>query len=283
MKNFVPQVQEVSFRGTKIKVVRDDLSDKFISGNKFRKLYFLLQKENLPQKIITSGGVQSNFLLAISYFCKMKNIKIIFVTREIPKFLRENPIGNFKSALDFGTDFKQLKTVDFRNVCKRKEIITELATKEQAFLIEFGGAENFTLLGMQNLVAKVNFEPFEKIILPSGTGSSSFFLQKALLEAQKTNKILTVPCVGNSDYLQKEFEIFGENNFPEIIENDLKRPFGSVPKEILDFYFEFLEQTKIELDLLYGSYTLYHILKNTKLKSFYYVHTGGILGNRSLI
>ncbi|KAA3599353.1 MAG: 1-aminocyclopropane-1-carboxylate deaminase [Calditrichaeota bacterium] len=283
--NFIPQVQTVSFRGRKIHVVRDDLSDKFISGNKFRKLYFLLKKDFLPLKIITSGGIQSNFLLAISRFCFLKKIELVYVVRQIPKFLKENPIGNYKFAKEFGTKFYELETQIFRNSELRDKLIKEKFSGEKALFIEFGGAENKTLEGMQNLVKSVNFVKNLKVILPSGTGSSSYFLQKALLEIGKENEVHTVSCVGNSDYLKKQFSHYKglvPLKFPVIIENDLKRPFGKVPKEIGDFYFEFLEETGIELDLLYGSYTLFHVLKNTDFNDFCYIHTGGIIGNESL-
>ncbi len=284
--NFIPQIQTVIFRGRKIHVVRDDLSDKFISGNKFRKLYFLLKKDFLPLKIVTSGGVQSNFLLAISRLCFLKKIELVYFVRQIPKFLKENPIGNYKFAKEFGTKFYELETQIFRNQELREKNIKESFSWENVQFIEFGGAENETFAGMENLVKVVKFAKKLKIILPSGTGASAYFLQKALLEIGQENEVHTVACVGDSDYLQKQFSHYKgliPLKFPKVIENDFKRPFGKVPKEIYDFYFEFLEETGIELDLLYGSYTLFHILKNTSFDDFYYVHTGGLVGNESLL
>lgn len=283
--NFIPKIETVSFRKRQIHVVRDDLSDKFISGNKFRKLYFLLKKDFLPLKIITSGGVQSNFLLAISRFCFLKKIELVYVVRQIPKFLKENPKGNHKFAKEFGTNFYELEAQIFRNAELRAKIIKDKFSGKNTQFIEFGGAEEETLEGMQSLVENVGFEKNQKIVLPSGTGASSYFLQKVLLDYGKENQVFTVPCVGNSNYLLKQFSHYkGLNSlkFPKIIDNDLKRPFGKVPKEIFDFYYEFLEETGIKLDLLYGSYTLFHFFKNTDFENFYYIHTGGLIGNQSL-
>lgn len=284
--NFSPKVETVSFRERKIRIVRDDLSDKFISGNKFRKLYFLLKKDLLPPKIVTSGGVQSNFLLAISRFCFLKKIELVYFVRQIPKSLKNNPVGNFKFAQKFGAKFYEIETQIFRNSELRDKLIKRKFSGENVHFIDFGGAENETLEGMKNLVETVNFSKELKVILPSGTGASAYFLQKALLEIGIENEVHTVACVGNSDYLQKQFSHYKglvPLKLPKIIENDFKRPFGKLSREIYDFYFEFLVETGIELDLLYGSYTLFHVFKNTDFDDFYYVHTGGVIGNESLI
>jgi 1-aminocyclopropane-1-carboxylate deaminase/D-cysteine desulfhydrase-like pyridoxal-dependent ACC family enzyme len=58
-------------------VKRDDLIDPYLAGNKYRKLYTLL---NTPSEkystIISYGGTQSNAMLAIAAMCKQKKLEI---------------------------------------------------------------------------------------------------------------------------------------------------------------------------------------------------------------
>ena len=55
-----------SFSSHQVLVKRDDLIDPYISGNKWRKLKYILEKAELEGKshLVTFGGAYSNHLLA---------------------------------------------------------------------------------------------------------------------------------------------------------------------------------------------------------------------------
>ncbi|MDX9756361.1 MAG: 1-aminocyclopropane-1-carboxylate deaminase/D-cysteine desulfhydrase, partial [Sulfurimonas sp.] len=60
------EIDKIFLDGRAFYVKRDDLVDPFLAGNKFRKLYALLQTpSNKLNQIISYGGTQSNAMLAI--------------------------------------------------------------------------------------------------------------------------------------------------------------------------------------------------------------------------
>jgi len=60
-------ISKISLDGRVFYVKRDDLIDPFLAGNKYRKLYTLLQTPpNKLTKVISYGGTQSNAMLAIA-------------------------------------------------------------------------------------------------------------------------------------------------------------------------------------------------------------------------
>ena len=64
--------------GVEIFMKREDLIHPIISGNKFRKLKYNIEKfkKNKNSTLITFGGAYSNHLLAVSYIAKIENITL---------------------------------------------------------------------------------------------------------------------------------------------------------------------------------------------------------------
>ena len=64
-------ISKITLEGRDFYVKRDDLIDRYLAGNKYRKLYTLLQTPSKKfNKIISYGGTQSNAMLAIAAMCK---------------------------------------------------------------------------------------------------------------------------------------------------------------------------------------------------------------------
>ena len=100
--NFVgSRVDHVVFDGSPVFIKRDDLLDPAFSGNKARKLYYLLENNdsNLT-KVISYGSPQSNFLYSLSELAKLKQWECDFYVDHVPRFLRDNPAGNYLRALN---------------------------------------------------------------------------------------------------------------------------------------------------------------------------------------
>ena len=73
------------FKNNNIRVFikREDLIHSIISGNKFRKLKYNVEKALNEKKdqIITFGGAFSNHILATAYIGKLTNLKTIGIIR----------------------------------------------------------------------------------------------------------------------------------------------------------------------------------------------------------
>ena len=281
MKNIInTPVEEITFKNQSFLLKRDDLLHEDFSGNKARKFYYFF-KNDLPniKTIISHGSNQSNAMYSLSVLCKLKGLKFVYYTHHIPSFLQDNPSGNYKYALENGADIK---------LFKEEETIDDIEyDKEDTFLIKEGGAIDEAQYGLKILANEINDYKKEhnidnlKVFLPSGTGTTALFLQKYI-----DVEVLTVPCVGDADYLKKQFlELESDENLhPTIIKPSKKYHFGKLYKENYIIWKELKDETNIEFDLLYDPIGWNTLLNNIDDNYTYmYIHQGGAKGNETMI
>jgi len=255
-------------------IKRDDLLKPF-EGNKARKFYYFL-KRDFPEikRVISFGSNQSNAMYSLSKLCKIKGWEFIYYTNHIPSFLKQNPHGNYFEALKNGI---KIVESDLRGD-KLREFVLGLKDKN-TLIIEEGGRIKESEEGIKILADEINEYCIKhnlKVFLPSGTGTTAYFLSKHL-----DVEVITVPCVGDSEYLKKQWSFLGGGKIPAIVEPKRKYHFGKLYKNLYDVWLE-LKNAGIEFDLLYDAIgwetLLYHNLQN-----ILYIHQGGVLGNISMV
>lgn len=271
-------IHEAIFNKQKYFIKRDDLLNPDFSGNKARKFYYYLINDfpNI-KKVVSHGSSQSNAMYSLSVLCKLKNWQFDYYVDHTASFLKENPNGNYKYAIKNGMNIIESKLPDFFD-------------KETLFINE-GGAVREASFGIEILAKEIKEWAEEnniknlKIFLPSGTGTTALYLQKFL-----PFEVLTCACVGNDEYLKKQFEELEKNNHPTIVKMEKKFHFGKLYKEFYEIHRELLKQTNIEFDLLYDSlgwicFERYvnNLINKEKDYIFLYIHQGGIIGNISMI
>ena len=271
-------IQKVQFNEHNFYIKRDDLIHKDFSGNKARKFYYLLNsKYKNIKKIISHGSNQSNAMYSLSVLCRLKGWKFDYYLSDIPKYLENNPIGNYKNSLDNGM-----------NVIISSNIPNIKSEDNSILFINEGGAVKKAQEGIKLLANEINNWIIEdkltnvKVFLPSGTGTTALFLQKYL-----DIEVLTCPCVGDEIYLEKQFFQLQEDKkiHPTILKPPRKFHFGKLYKENYLIWNKLLNQTKIEFDLLYdpiGWQTLLKYQNYLKNYTILYIHQGGIKGNETM-
>ena len=269
-------IEQITFNGRKYFIKRDDLLHKDFSGNKARKLYYFL-KNDFPniKKVVSHGSAQSNAMYSLSVLCKIKGLSFDYYVDHIASFLKENPSGNYKYALE--------------NSINIIEGDLPLTFEDDTLYISEGGAIKEACFGLEILAneiiswARENKIEKLKVFLPSGTGTTALYLQKYL-----PFEVLTCACVGDEDYLKKQFDMLEKENHPTIIKAEKKYHFGKLYKEFYEMHNELLTQTNIEFDFLYDSLgwiCIENYLQNLEKQDFevLYIHQGGILGNVSML
>jgi len=263
------------FKNNFYHVKRDDLLTPF-EGNKARKFYYFY-KNDFPhiKRVISFGSNQSNAMYALSKLCKIKNWEFIYYTNHIPSFLKQNPVGNYLEALKNGMKIIEtnLNAEDLRKLVLSKR-------NDDTLIIEEGGRIKESEVGIKILAEEVNEYAIKnnlKVFLPSGTGTTAYFLAKHL-----DVDVITTPCVGDKDYLKKQFNLLGK--IPQnlhIISPKRKYHFGKLYLNLYNLWKE-LKKSGIEFDLLYDPIGWESILHNN-LKNILYNHQGGLLGNITML
>jgi len=287
MKYINSPISTINFKNRQIFIKRDDLLDIDFSGNKARKFYYFLKHDfSGIKKIISFGSAQANSLYSLSVLAKIKNVKLDFYVSHIATYLKENPQGNYKEALNNGANIIELN----QNELSTQEYIENhiLKSEEEYIYIEEGGRVKEAEYGIEILAneinkwAKENKKENLKVFLPSGTGTTALFLQKHL-----NHEVITCACVGDEEYLKKQFLQLNcdETQHPTILKNKKKYHFGKLYKEFYEIQLELLKDTNIEFDLLYDSLGWLNLISSDYFQDddIIYIHQGGILGNESMI
>ncbi len=280
-------IESISIDGRSFYLKRDDFIHPDFSGNKARKLhYYLTHDFSNISKIISYGSAQSNAMYSLSVLARMRGWKFEYIVDHIADYLKENPHGNYAKALENGM-----------NILEKEEGRREEREGDAGILfIEEGGRQKEASFGLEIMAQEIidwqisnNIQKLN-IFLPSGTGTTALFLQKhlSLLPSPFSLRpqVYTTPCVGDSNYLKKQFFMLESNDIfhPTIFEPEKKWHFSKLYSEHYKIWLKLHQQTGIEFDMLYDPTGWQVLLANMdKLDGeIMYIHQGGVLGNESM-
>lgn len=136
--------------GVNLYVWRDDMTGCVESGNKVRKLEFLLA-DAVAQKatrIITAGGVQSNHTRATAFCARRLGLKVSIIVRESKQGREANdvPTGNLLLNRICGADLKFISYADYRQAGAAYQPFLETEAEnsrrrgEKPYVIPAGGS-----------------------------------------------------------------------------------------------------------------------------------------------
>ncbi|MDQ7004300.1 MAG: pyridoxal-phosphate dependent enzyme [Ghiorsea sp.] len=268
------------FQGFDFFVKRDELIDPLLSGNKYRKLYTLIQTPaKFYDTILSYGGSQSNAMLSIAALCHQKGWRFEYYCKPLATKLKQSLTGNLKAALDLG--MLLMETADYDTT------VAQLKSKDKILCLPQGGADPLAEQGIQTLAQEIEQWQAEQnisklsIVTPSGTGTTAYYLAKHLPK----QTVFTTASVGNNAYLTQQMQQLG--NIPSnltLLEPNKTHRFAKPYPEFLKTY-EKLKHAGIEFDLLYAPLMWQTLLLNMPhiQGSILYVHSGGLLGNTSML
>ena len=270
-------ISKLNLEGRVFYVKRDDLVDKYLAGNKYRKLYTLLQApSNKLNKIISYGGTQSNAMLAIAAMCKDKNWEFVYYTKPVSQTQKEENCGNFFHAKRLGMIHVEIQHEIYKDFIASLSINIE----EKTFIVDQGGAVKEAREGLEVLANEIKKSSLhvKSLATPSGTGTTALFLALALPEY----KVYTTPCVGDASYLKEQMSAL--HKIPDnliILESEKKYHFAKPYPEFLYIQKKLLD-AGIEFDLLYAP-GMWKVLLEQTNDEVMYIHSGGVTGNKSML
>lgn len=272
-------IQKKTFRNHTIYIKRDDLLSSDFSGNKARKFSYFLDND-FPEvkKIISYGSNQSNAMYSLSVLARQKGWCFDYYVTHVASYLQVDPHGNYKYALENGMNL----------IVQEEKPLKADFMDETVLFVDEGGREEYAQYGLEVLASEITrwkeSQGFDAInvYLPSGTGTTALYLQKYL-----EDRVYTVACVGDSHYLQRQFEMLEKNglDYPKVLLPSKKRHFAKLYSESYKIWLELQHQMGIEFDLLYDPHGWLTLLENPRIfeKPTLYIHQGGLLGNESML
>lgn len=281
----------------KIHLKRDDLTGLLTSGNKIRKLEYLLAdaKSKKCDCIITAGAIQSNHLRTTLYTCATLGIKAVAVINGAKPEIFE---GNLLLDSLFGADIYFLPTEEYEKM--RNGFIQELMIKYQKqgyhpYSIPTGGSNGIGALGylaaFQEMAHYIKMSGIDAIFCAVGSGGT----YAGLLIGKHINGI-AIPLYGilvdeTVEYFKTKIKtIINEASIIlkkrlDIADDEIKLISGYIgpgygipyPEEIA--IIQELAQQGIILDPVYTGKAFYGMIQEKKRLNYnnpIFIHTGGI-------
>lgn len=273
-----------SLENPSIDILRLDLNDKYVSGNKWFKLKYNLEHavEEGHSTILTFGGAFSNHIYATAAAARRCSLKSIGIIRGEPTSPL-NPTLSFASSQ--GMQLHYISREEYR----RKNDPAFLKILQNAFgrffHIPEGGSNELALKGMKDVVNRTDKE-YDLWVVPVGTGGTMAGIISGL---EGRSHVLGISALKGAAGLEDEVKrlvAFSNNKLANwtINHNYHFGGYAKFPKPLYDFIINFYEDHGILLDPVYTGkmmFGLSDMMGNKKLyvnKKILAIHTGGLQG-----
>ena len=285
----IVQIFDADLKKNKVElfIKREDLTDPFISGNKYRKLKYNLinAKENGFETLLTFGGAYSNHIHAVAY----AGFKFGFKTIGIIRGEETKPLNpTLEDAASFGMDFHYISRSDYRR--KNEQDFISWLEKEfgKFYLIPEGGSNTLAVKGCTEILSDVSHQ-FDHICCACGTGGTIAGIISGL---NGNHRIWGYPALKKSEFLKIDISNLIYDYNSKSYENwDLitEYHFGGYAKysfELIKFINSFKKRHNIQLDPIYTGKLLFGIYDRINTGFYKHgekilaIHTGGLQGIR---
>ena len=267
-------------------IKREDEIHPFVSGNKFRKLKYTIQKvqEQKLTTLLTFGGAYSNHIAATAFGAKISGLQSIGIIRgdeladDMHRTLKQN--STLKSAVENGMELKFVSRETYRK--KSSEQFIEILKQEygEVYIVPEGGTNELAVKGCEEILTFED-EKFNYICCAVGTGGT---ISGLINSAKEHQKIIGFPAL-KGDFLKEEICKYSKrNNHWDLELNYHFGGYGKFDRELVAFINQFKEKTSIPLDPIYTGKMLYGVLDKIAKNEFppyskiLAIHTGGLQG-----
>ncbi|MBU2494577.1 MAG: pyridoxal-phosphate dependent enzyme [Bacteroidetes bacterium] len=298
--NIPTPIQNHKFNGCSFLIKRDDLTGVELTGNKIRKLEYLLYdaKKNKADYIFTAGGDQSNHARATVIAAAMNGFKTKLFLWGKDKSTAE---GNLFLDKVFGAEIQYLNKDEFFNVneimLREKEKFNKKGLN--VYEIPAGGSSVLGIWGyinfMNELSKQIKLTKIKGIFTAAGSGGTSAGLLIGAAIFNLNLKIYAVNVLLPKDDLYNyifnltdacinkyklNIKIRRENLI--IVDGYSEEGYKNILPEKINVIKEFARQSGILFDPTYTGKAFYSyndlFLTGMKKNEVLFVHTGGIYG-----
>lgn len=300
LANVPTPLEIINYQGKKFLLKRDDLTGCELSGNKVRKLEYILADaiRSKADIIFTCGGEQSNHARATTVAAKRFRIPVkLFLWGSDRKILS----GNLFLNKMYGAEILYLNKSEYEKVNDIMQYQREKLLRKNinAYVIPEGGSTSTGIFGyftfITELMKQTDINKLKGIVTAAGTGGTSAGMLAAISYLNIDLKIIAVNVLYPKEVITKKILMLAE---ALNLEFDLNIRIKSENLLVLDGYSEegyksisadkikliknFAEETGILFDPAYTgkafvAYYENYLSKGLGLK-YVFVHTGGLFG-----
>jgi 1-aminocyclopropane-1-carboxylate deaminase len=273
-------------KGVHLSIKREDEIHPFISGNKYRKLKYNLERAKGQgfNSLLSFGGAYSNHISALSYAGKMKGFKTIGIIRgeelgqDLSHTLQTNP--TLKFAHDNGMRFKFVSREAYREK-SAPDFIAKLSVEFGDFYpIPEGGTNELAIKGCEEILTTED-AAFDYICVSVGTGGT---ISGVINAASDKHSIIGFPSLKGAFLQEIIQQKTNKTDNWKLIHEYHFGGYAKINEILISFINDFNQQTTIPLDPIYTGKMMFGIMdlvENNFFKrnsSILAIHTEGLQG-----
>ncbi len=263
-------------------LMRTDLNDLHISGNKLYKLKYNLEAAQRTNKetLLTFGGAFSNHIAAVAAAGKKYGFKTIGIIRG-EKHEPLNPTLEF--AITHGMQLDYVSRECYQNKAQLEQYVQKNHFNERMYLIPEGGNNELGILGCTTITNQLQI-PFDYICCACGTGTTLTGIIRSLKREQHA---LGFQVLKGENYMQteisKQLEAAHHSQSNWSIHEDYHfGGYAKIKNTLLTFMNEFEARHHVALEPIYTGkmmFGIYDLIQRGFFKKgevIIAVHTGGL-------
>ena len=300
LANLPTPLQQIDFNDKKFLIKRDDLTGVELSGNKVRKLEYILYyaKKEKSDYVFTCGGDQSNHARAAVIAASKLGMKIKLFLWGTDK---ANPDGNLFLCKFFGAEIRYLSYPEYQHVNQimfDEKIIFE-KRKSKVHVIPEGGSTVVGINGyfefVNELNSQINLKKINGILTAAGTGGTAAGILAGMTAAKINAKVFAVNVLYPKEIIKEKILLLAEAFCREnkisininsdnliILDGYSNEGYKNISDDKLKVIKKFAQQSGILLDPSYTGKAFYafreNFLNETKNHKVIFLHSGGIFG-----
>ncbi|KAH7446110.1 hypothetical protein KP509_01G039500 [Ceratopteris richardii] len=295
--------------GTEVWIKRDDLTGMQLSGNKVRKLEFLMAeaKAEGADCVITLGGIQSNHCRATAVAARYLNLDCFLILRTNRTQVDVDPglVGNLLVERMVGAHVELVSKEEYRQHGSEmlgKMLKKKLLSEGRApYLIPVGGSNSLGVWGYLEAVREIEEQlrestchpdGFDDIVMACGSGGTTAGLALGFHLSPLKARVHGYGVCDDPEYFYDFIQGLLDGMNANVAARDIVNivdakglGYAMSTNAELAFVKEIAEATGIVLDPVYSGKALFGLLRDMKEKpgewsgkKVLFVHTGGLLG-----
>ncbi|HZW38989.1 MAG TPA: pyridoxal-phosphate dependent enzyme [Ignavibacteriaceae bacterium] len=300
LANIPTPLNTITFNKTKFFIKRDDLTGVELSGNKVRKLEYLIYqaKKEKADYVFTRGGLQSNHCRATVLAASKAGIKSKLFLWGKPY---EAVDGNYFIDKFLDSEVKYLSKKEYEHASLIMDLERRAFEKngKKVFIIPEGGSSPLGIWGyvecIEEMSLQVDLSLIQSIYVAAGSGGTAAGLLIGLALNNVKTKVNAVNVLYSKDYIRNriltlisEFKThfdlkfdLDENNL-NIVDGYSEEGYKDITEDKVKVIKDFAKQTGIILDPAYTgkAFNAFNdlVLKKNKGMKNIFLHTGGLFG-----
>ncbi|XP_042402262.1 putative D-cysteine desulfhydrase 1, mitochondrial isoform X1 [Zingiber officinale] len=294
--------------GVEVWIKRDDLSGMQLSGNKVRKLEFLMADaiENGADCVITVGGIQSNHCRATAVAARYLNLDCYLILRTSKALVEKDPglVGNLLVERLVGAHIDLVSKEEYAKIgsVTLADLLKKKLMKEgrNPYVIPVGGSNSLGSWGYieaineieQQIQSNCGVPQFDDIVVACGSGGTIAGLSLGSKLSNLKAKVHAFSVCDDPNYFYNFVQglidgLRAGSDARDLVEIQDAKGLGYAMStaEELKFVKDIAAATGVVLDPVYSGKAAYGMLKDMASnpakwtnRKVLFIHTGGLLG-----